>query len=132
MGTHGPDGVQEPCCRGRQGETAGIVTLGDIAEAYLASSGALRGKAFEISGSLDGDLVVEAKPEFRGVVEVTSHGGVGIGEYGGSRLGAQAGSEMGVLLIVGRGYIGPEVLETPGLEVIVPSRRKRRSFRTPR
>ncbi|MGI6663608.1 MAG: putative manganese-dependent inorganic diphosphatase [Bacillota bacterium] len=105
-----------------RGKLVGIVTLGDIAEAYLASSGSLlRGKVpvRNIVGALDGDLVVEAKPEFRGVVEVTSHGGVGIGEYGGSRLGAQAGSGNGVLLIVGRGYIGPEVLETPGLEVIV-------------
>ncbi|HHY75841.1 MAG TPA: putative manganese-dependent inorganic diphosphatase [Firmicutes bacterium] len=105
-----------------RGKLVGIVTLGDIAEAYLASSGSLvRGPVpvRNIVGALDGELLVQGRPQFRGTVEVVSHGGAYLGTYDGKAAGIHAGPATGVLLIVGRGYIGPEVLETSGLEVVV-------------
>jgi manganese-dependent inorganic pyrophosphatase len=110
-----------------RGRLVGIVTLGDVAEAYLASSGSLlRGSVpvRNVVGVLDGDLVAEGKREFFGVVEVASRG-AGMrdlsspGEHPGTRTGTSEHSAGGVLLIAGKGYIGPEILETPGLEVIV-------------
>jgi manganese-dependent inorganic pyrophosphatase len=109
-----------------RGKLIGVVTLGDIAEAYLASGGSLtRGRvpARNIVGALDGDLLVKGKEEFQGAVEVFSQGRAGfeIGSTGSSdvREGDDVRHEQGVLLIAGKGYIGPQVMETSGLEVVV-------------
>ncbi|HHX28142.1 MAG TPA: putative manganese-dependent inorganic diphosphatase [Firmicutes bacterium] len=110
------------------GKLTGIVTLGDIAQAYLTSGGRLSlgpVPVRNIVGALDGELLVEGRQEFRGIVEVVSHGGAVLGDGGfrveDSRTGdGSAGHDgPGVLLIAGKGYEGREVLEVPGLHVVV-------------
>lgn len=102
----------------RQGKLTGIVTLGDIAEAYLESDGGfVRGAVpvENIAGALKGAIVVSGQKEFQGIVEVASQAGTLTDAIGVPRRGAGTP----VLVIAGEGQIYPGILDTPGTQVVV-------------
>lgn len=108
-----------------QGKLIGIVTLGDIAEAYLESDGGFsRGPVpvRNIAGALKGTVAVAGRETFRGVVEVLSQpcasDGSPVGLLSGSFGHARGGPAPDVLVIAGQGQVHPGVLDIPGLQIV--------------
>lgn len=101
-----------------QGKLTGVVTLGDIAEAYLESSGGFSSGPVpmaNIAGALKGAIVVDGRKAFEGTVEVASVAGPLVDNL------SEARGRLGrpVLAIVGEGHFHPGILNTPGIQVVV-------------
>lgn len=101
-----------------QGKLIGIVTLGDIAEAYLESEGGFsRGPVpvANIASTLAGTAVVGGRNAFQGTVDIVSSAG----NLSGSLKTSRGALGQPILVIAGEGEVDPGILEIPGVEVVV-------------